>query len=593
LRIFIKKHLTMAFRTRIDYSENRQILQRERTDSVLSGKTTFGMPFSALTSGPDPDLSAVTSTVINIISTFSGNTGTTVFSFGDPRMDVGANGLTVITPSNSGTTQSTGNQFESSLTTVIDGNVVNLEYTGASFNFNITGMTEVSPGAYTGSAISLDVDFLSAGTLDFTGRTIWVENVGITQTKDLIITDGAVDGYVWTAIGADGEGGWKLNSSGGTSATTTFWSAGTGTNAIAGKGHDSIASGNNTVVFGDGVSATTNFASAQNRFTLASGTASHAEGNRTTASNTASHAEGNRTTASGLASHAEGTFTTASGDYSHAEGTGTTASGDYSHSEGWGNVASGQSSHAEGRETIAGGQYSHAEGRLTTASGGEGSHAEGVNTTASGTSAHAEGNASVAGGSQSHAEGLSSTALGDSSHAEGRSTKALNEASHAEGFGTTADGTNTIGFGFGPPSAHAEGYRTSALGDASHSGGKGADLSGPKVIASGQTAFNHSEVDGTYVGSGASADRSFILGGLNHTVDVTATNSGILGGVGLTATSANTIYMVRTYIDEYVDLNPQTTLPSPKTGRIFFSGGSTNRLVYNSGGTASDWVIIT
>jgi hypothetical protein len=47
-----------------------------------------------------------------------------------------------------------------------------------------------------------------------------------------------------------------------------------------------------------------------------------------------------------------------------------------------------------------------------------------------------------------------------------------------------------------------------------------------------------------------------------------------------------------TYIDEFVDFNPQTTLPSPVAGRVFFSGGSLNRLMQNTGGTASDWVII-
>ena len=37
----------MGFRTKLDYSDNRQIKQRERTLTNLSGGTVFGVPFSA------------------------------------------------------------------------------------------------------------------------------------------------------------------------------------------------------------------------------------------------------------------------------------------------------------------------------------------------------------------------------------------------------------------------------------------------------------------------------------------------------------------------------------------------------------------
>jgi hypothetical protein len=105
--------------------------------------------------------------------------------------------------------------------------------------------------------------------------------------------------------------------------------------------------------------------------------------------------EGNGTTASGNNSHAEGNGTTASGWASHAEGTGTEATMAASHAEGNYATASGDSSHAEGASTTASGQASHAEGVVSDASG-SGSHAEGWNTTANHKSQHVFGEWNIA-----------------------------------------------------------------------------------------------------------------------------------------------------------------------------------------------------
>lgn len=128
---------------------------------------------------------------------------------------------------------------------------------------------------------------------------------------------------------------------------------------------------------------------------IASGYASHAEGDNTEASGVRSHAEGYDTTASANCSHAEGAFTVASGKYSHAEGNSSSASGEYSHAEGSGK-ASGQYSHAEGGNTYAMGKYSHTEGSVTRALG-DNSHAGGANTKAISNSSVAMGNNSIAG----------------------------------------------------------------------------------------------------------------------------------------------------------------------------------------------------
>ncbi len=42
----------------------------------------------------------------------------------------------------------------------------------------------------------------------------------------------------------------------------------------------------------------------------------------------------------------------------------------------------------------------------------------------------------------------------------------------------------------------------------------------------------------------------------------------------------------------FMDFQTQTTLPNPAKGRLFFSGGTLNAMMYCSGNTDSDWVIM-
>lgn len=186
----------MGFRTKLDYSDNRQIKQREQTSTALSGATVFGLPFSGLTSGVDIATTGITEQITNVSgsteSTFSGNGTTTIFTWFDPRISIVDSTLSAITPSNSGITQNTGNVFVSSSSTVIDGNTVDLAFTGVSLqDVIVTEMVEVSPGNYTGTT-EIDVfSVLSGGSLDFTGRTIWIDCTEIARTKKLIVTDDA------------------------------------------------------------------------------------------------------------------------------------------------------------------------------------------------------------------------------------------------------------------------------------------------------------------------------------------------------------------------------------------------------------------
>lgn len=118
------------------------------------------------------------------------------------------------------------------------------------------------------------------------------------------------------------------------------------------------------------------------KFLLAKGNYSHAEGKDTLAIGSSSHSEGLITRSSGRCSHAEGNGTQAIEAASHAEGNSTVASGQYSHAEGNGTQATQHASHAEGYNTLASGAYSHAEGTENKAIN-MGSHVGGLQNTTS------------------------------------------------------------------------------------------------------------------------------------------------------------------------------------------------------------------
>ena len=485
----------MSFRTKLDYSDNRQIQQRPETHTILSGGTSFGITFSALTTGPDLLTSGVTSFVTSAGSTFSGNSATTVYDWYDPIMQLGYPTLTAITPSTSANTQYV-TAYSANTTTVIDGNTVVLDYIGVNYDITCSDIIDLGGGNYSGTSVSLELNFLSAGTLDYTGRTIWADVSGITRTENLIITNNPVIGNVWTCIDSEGRGYWSpvTGSSG-----NNIWISGTGINSAILNGGGGLANGNYSIAEGQFTTATGDTSHAEGSSTTAYGYGSHAEGGYTIATSDyshaegygstalapkahaegeytkvfgyAGHAEGIQTTASGTSSHAEGAYTTAFMMYSHAEGYQTTAGGPQSHAEGYQTYTNGDGGHSEGYQTTALGQGSHAEGYQTLAQNTS-SHAEGYLTTASGEYSHSEGGQTTASGASSHAEGRQTTA-GDYSHAEGRSNLAL-DYSHAEGHATTATGH----------ASHAQNEETQAIGQFSHAGGM-------TSIASGTTSFVH------------------------------------------------------------------------------------------------------
>lgn len=195
----------MEFRTKLDFSSNRQVKQYPETSTTLSGATVFGVPFSALTSGPDLTTTAITTTITGVTSTFSGNSGTTNYVWYNTNMSIAAGSLSALTPTNSGTTQYAGPAFSASSITIIDGNTVATAYTGVSFDITPITMVSLGGGNYSGTVYTNTLEYYSAGTSDFTGRTIWVDVSGITRTQKLIITDVGI-GPGTIDIGVDATG---------------------------------------------------------------------------------------------------------------------------------------------------------------------------------------------------------------------------------------------------------------------------------------------------------------------------------------------------------------------------------------------------
>jgi len=374
----------MNFRTRLDIT-NRQAKQYERTEINLSGSSVFGLPYSALTSGPNLITTGITFENSLLQSTFSGNTGSTVYTFGDSRMSIDAGDLSALTPTNSATTQYAGPTWAGyNMFTTVDGYTGWTSYSAVTYDLDVITMVDLGGGAYSG-VVESDFIVYSSNTLDYTGSTIWVDVSGITRTEKLIISNNPVVGYVLTCTNTQGVTEWGPSSGG------TLWTAGTGSNSVVLGGSDGIASG--------------------------------------------------------ITSVSEGSFTTASGDYSHAEGESTTASGDRAHAEGYYTIAYGMNSHAQGNQTTASGVSSHSEGQFTIASGPGGSHSEGESTTASGYAAHAEGNSTIAYGNNSHAQGTVTQALGDHSHAGGQYSIASGSTSFVHGNLSRANGISTIVLG--------------------------------------------------------------------------------------------------------------------------------------------------
>tara|TARA_R110002111_G_scaffold255696_1_gene322083 strand:- start:17755 stop:20058 length:2304 start_codon:yes stop_codon:yes gene_type:complete len=566
LAIFINKIDIMTFVTKIDLSSNRQAIQNIKTITDYSGTSIIGTTFSDLPSGPDLTSSGITSTIFPVESTFTATTTgspTMVITYGNPYMSALGSEFTAITSGNSGTTQWVGPVFSADSTTVIDGNPVDLSFTGVSSSFLVWDTLIVGTNIY-GSATS-EVILYSADTLDYTGSTEWLQVKGGTGTEKLRVSEGAVAGYTLVAVNSDGDLEYQPYSG-----VSELWEVSTGLFSLKPKGYIAVASGDYALAGGGASTASGNSSFAWGSMAQASGIDSVAFGSGSAtgyqsfalaggiASGVGSIAFAGNTSATGDNSGVGGSQTVASGNYSFVWGTSSNAFGQSSVAMGASVQAYGAGSHAEGTNTLASGDSSHSEGNSTRALGLQ-SHAEGSGSKSFGASSHAEGFQTSASGDSSHAEGRSTKANGIDAHAEGRTTIAGGDVSHAEGIGSVSSGDyshaegSTVASGF---ISHSEGNNTTAFGDYSHAGGH-------TSIASGETSFVHAN---TSIAGGVN---SAILGGTGNTLTDTAINSVMLGGSGMTGTAANTVYVPELNVD-VVPAGPATSVGVDGTGSLAF-----------------------
>lgn len=342
-----------------------------------------GATYSAILAGSDNTLQAGDYNIV------IGGQGNTMDSNGDDRSAIIAgSGNTISNGSNESNAiiAGIGNSLNAGAGTTIVGGFNNTIEFGAQDYCSIIGGQNNLINAVADRSVIIGGQNITASTSD----TVYVPNLNITTLGT---------GTSVTNLGIDSSGNVVSGSTGG---GTSYWSAGTGTNAIV------MINGGNT----------------------SSGTLSTAKGSGTTASGDYAHAEGDRTDATGIASHAEGRFSNASGDYAHAEGFNTDATGN--------------ASHAEGQSSLASGNYSHAEGIQTEATN-TGSHSEGTYSLASGIGSHAQNRYTIAAGDYSHAGGYGND-ITDRVVASGETSFAHMYVQNNEGYlGVYGDNSSILG----------------------------------------------------------------------------------------------------------------------------------------------------
>lgn len=208
------------FRTRIDVSNNRQFKHLEKTNLNLSGITFTGLEYHELSFGADPYFSGVTEEYFSLSGTFSGNSIETDYYFPDSRMGIVGDSLPIITTSYSASTFNSGDIFVGYNPNVIDGEIYYNNYSGVNYQLTFLSINEPSPNIYTGNFRVDNLKILSANSIDWNSRRIWLHNKGIIKTENLILTSGASLNQILYIKNNEGDvGGIDVNNLNGTDVT--------------------------------------------------------------------------------------------------------------------------------------------------------------------------------------------------------------------------------------------------------------------------------------------------------------------------------------------------------------------------------------
>jgi hypothetical protein len=216
------------FNTKLDLTRQSEIYTGET--ACYDGGMQLGIPFGDYPSGVDTSNFSYL-TITSETGTFTGTTATTTFDiYGDwtePAFSDYTSGLTTPITNLSADTQIVTGNYVPTLTTIIDGNTVILEYSAETVTYSFDSVERlVDTGGtvtYTGLTTATLSNYIY-GSLDYTGSTTYMNVKGRTETEKLSIKSGATIGYVWTCISADGDGEWAVSSS---ADTNTFVTGGT------------------------------------------------------------------------------------------------------------------------------------------------------------------------------------------------------------------------------------------------------------------------------------------------------------------------------------------------------------------------------
>lgn len=146
-------------------------------------------------------------------------------------------------------------------------------------------------------------------------------------------------------------------------------------------------------------------------------------------------------------------------------------------------------------------------------------------------------------------------------------------------------GTNTYTGGtFSNPSVNISGASMDNITVSGNTSLQATSASTLSVLNSGTSLSNAVDYNSNTIQTGVVV--SNIVGGSGNTVALNTRNIQMIGCLNVSATTSDTTYLNK------LKLTPITTLPTAEKGMMFFSGTPLNRIMYNSGGTAADWIII-
>lgn len=180
----------MGFKTKIDYSNTRQLQQNQNSISILPGKTQFGMEYADRLLGPDLLSITEIGQLVDIYSSFSGNTFSSIFTFGSPILNpfndvVGPINVTMV-----GETVDYEELFTGVNPYILNGVILFGNYSGVTFDLTIETFVDLGGGNYSGTAFTSLIELFDAPSLDYQGDNVMLETRGVTKLDDLITSSG-------------------------------------------------------------------------------------------------------------------------------------------------------------------------------------------------------------------------------------------------------------------------------------------------------------------------------------------------------------------------------------------------------------------